>query len=252
MSDCLAGLATVTGMLASKQVLSVAEARLAAVTAIMPLAPPTAWASLSQQTGVESTPVTIAASHPVAAGVDAAQYRAGTGPVLRAFSAGEPVIVDDLAADPQWSAVVAGLADPTDEALVRAVLSCPLAPFGQPGIALNLYAAEPGAYRGRPAQAGRYAAASLALALAGIDQRALAGQLEQALRSNRRIGTAMGILMSGSRCTEDQAITTLRRCSQNSNRRLTDIADYVVLTGALPGDCEDTSADGVESAPAAN
>ena len=251
MSDCLAGLVTVTGMITSKQVLSAVEAQLAAVTAIVPLAPPTAWASLGQQTRTGSTPVTIAASHPVAADLDAAQYRAGAGPLLRAFSTGEPVIVDDLAADPQWSTVAADLPGTSGGAPVRAILSCPLAPFGQPGTVLNLYAAEPGAYRGRPAQAGRYAAASLALALAGIDQRVLAGQLDQALRSNRRIGTAMGILMGGRRCTEDQAIAILRRCSQNSNRRLTDVADYVVLTGALPGDCDAASADGPDSAPAA-
>ncbi len=61
-----------------------------------------------------------------------------------------------------------------------------------------------------------------------------AEHLERALVSNRTIGTAIGILMSERRVTPDQAFTLLRERSQNSNRRLREIAEDVVLTGTLP------------------
>ncbi len=61
-----------------------------------------------------------------------------------------------------------------------------------------------------------------------------AEHLERALASNRTIGTAIGILMSQQRVTSDAAFALLREHSQNSNRRLREIAEDVVLTGALP------------------
>jgi DNA-binding response OmpR family regulator len=59
--------------------------------------------------------------------------------------------------------------------------------------------------------------------------------LEAALVSNRKIGTAIGILMVLFTITENEAFTQLRESSQRLNRKLRDIADEVVLTGALPG-----------------
>ena len=61
-----------------------------------------------------------------------------------------------------------------------------------------------------------------------------ASNLQQALQSNRTIGTALGILMSSRGMTGKQAFDELRRASQHSNRKLRDIADEVTLTGALP------------------
>lgn len=61
-----------------------------------------------------------------------------------------------------------------------------------------------------------------------------ADHLERALSSNRTIGTAIGILMAERRVTPEAAFGLLRERSQNSNRRLREIADDVVLTGTLP------------------
>ena len=52
--------------------------------------------------------------------------------------------------------------------------------------------------------------------------------------SNRRIGTAMGILMASHGITYDAAFTRLRIASQDHNRRLREIADEVVFTGEIP------------------
>ncbi len=69
-------------------------------------------------------------------------------------------------------------------------------------------------------------------ALAQAERRA--ANLEVALASNRQIGTAIGILMQRHKISETQGLDLLRRSSQAANRKLRDIADTVVLTGALP------------------
>ena len=60
-----------------------------------------------------------------------------------------------------------------------------------------------------------------------------AGNLSQALQSNREIGVAMGILMNQHRFTRQEAFDVLRVASQNSNRKLADIAVEVADTGTL-------------------
>ena len=59
------------------------------------------------------------------------------------------------------------------------------------------------------------------------------GNLSQALQSNREIGVAMGILMNQHRFTRQEAFDVLRVASQNSNRKLADIAVEVADTGTL-------------------
>src|SRR3954447_13173844 len=59
--------------------------------------------------------------------------------------------------------------------------------------------------------------------------------LETALVTCRRIGAAMGILMERQRFTEDQAFDALRAVSQTTHRKLRDVADHLLLKGALPG-----------------
>jgi hypothetical protein len=62
-----------------------------------------------------------------------------------------------------------------------------------------------------------------------------AKNLERAQRSNRRIGMAIGILMSRHGVTEIQAFEALRSVSTHRNVRLREIAEDVVYTGDLPG-----------------
>jgi hypothetical protein len=59
--------------------------------------------------------------------------------------------------------------------------------------------------------------------------------LEAALVSARRIGAAVGVLMTRYRVTDAQAFDLLRIASQHENRKLRDIAEDVILTGELPG-----------------
>ena len=61
--------------------------------------------------------------------------------------------------------------------------------------------------------------------------RALTAQVSQltfARDSNRRIGMAMGIVMNQRQVDEAHAFDVLRRTSQNTNRKLRDIAEDVI------------------------
>jgi len=66
----------------------------------------------------------------------------------------------------------------------------------------------------------------------------VAGQLRQALASNRTIGTAIGIVMARYGLASDRAFHTLVRISQQSNRKLRDVAEEIVAAGAIPADAE--------------
>ncbi|SFL55140.1 ATP-binding protein [Geodermatophilus ruber] len=61
-----------------------------------------------------------------------------------------------------------------------------------------------------------------------------AANLRLALESNRRIGTALGILMDQRKISSEGAFDLLREASNRLNRKLRDIAEDVVWTGTLP------------------
>ena len=58
--------------------------------------------------------------------------------------------------------------------------------------------------------------------------------LEVALTSARRIATAVGIAMAELKLTDDQAFALLVDLSQRTHRKVRDVADEIVFTGALP------------------
>jgi AmiR/NasT family two-component response regulator len=72
------------------------------------------------------------------------------------------------------------------------------------------------------------------LALAAVHQQRRADNLAAALQSSRRIGAATGIVMAMHRCPYDEAFEMLRNVSQRTHRKLRDVADEVLFTGALP------------------
>ena len=57
--------------------------------------------------------------------------------------------------------------------------------------------------------------------------------LESALVSARRIGAAIGVLMTVRRVTEDEVFDVLRVASQNTNRKLRDVAEDVLYAGDI-------------------
>ncbi|MDT0212275.1 ANTAR domain-containing protein [Rothia sp. ARF10] len=74
---------------------------------------------------------------------------------------------------------------------------------------------------------GAVAAASVR----GLDERRRADQLESALRTSRRIGAALGIIMATEDVDLDGAWDLLRSVSQSSNVKVADLAARVVTHG---------------------
>jgi hypothetical protein len=72
-----------------------------------------------------------------------------------------------------------------------------------------------------------------ALTEQGIVDQAQIDNLKAALVTSRRIGAAIGILMANRRIDESAAFELLRQNSQATNRKLRDVADSVLYTGAL-------------------
>ncbi len=173
---------------------------------------------------------TVAASDRVAAEIDELQYAARQGPCLDAIASGRPVVVRDLAEDPRWPNLNRRA---VGTASVRATASMPIVAPGFVG-SLNLYAESPGAFCGDQQPAVMSAAAVARLTIIAVTHRNKARNLAIALDSNRRIGVAIGILMSHRRCTYDQAFAAMVAASQQGHRKLHDLAEEVIHTGALP------------------
>jgi hypothetical protein len=97
--------------------------------------------------------------------------------------------------------------------------------------ALNLYAYEPGAFDSEAEHIGELFAAHAAIALAGAHRQE---QLILALATRDLIGQAMGILMERYKVMGHQAFALLVQLSQDTNRKLRDVAAQLVQTGTWP------------------
>ena len=174
---------------------------------------------------------TVAATDDVPARVDAIQYETGQGPCLDAMAGHETCVIDDLCVDGRWPAFSRRAAEETG---VRSMLSFRLFVQGDTIGALNLYSREPAAFDLHGRVTGTVLAAHAAIALTSARERQHAQHLEEALRSNREIAMAMGVLMGRGGMTEVEAFTQLRRASQYLNVKVREVAARVVETGSLP------------------
>jgi AmiR/NasT family two-component response regulator len=83
---------------------------------------------------------------------------------------------------------------------------------------------------------GRYEAAEEPAVPADGEAEALRAEvhnLKIALSTSRRIGMAMGILMATHRITDDEAFDRISTASQHSQTKLHNLAEAIILTGAL-------------------
>ncbi|MCP9943640.1 GAF and ANTAR domain-containing protein [Streptomyces somaliensis] len=167
------------------------------------------------------------ATHPDLAALVSVQLDSGDGPIRAALDSGEPVIAGDLLHDDRWPAYRAA-------ALAAGVRSSVTLPFHHAGVlvTLNLYGFRPGALanaaRGPAAVLGEEATEGLVR-----DRRYRAaltevGQLETALRSRPVIDQAGGIVVHVLGCGVEEAYAVLRRVSQLTNRKLSDVAAQIV------------------------
>jgi GAF domain-containing protein len=178
---------------------------------------------------------TAAFTGELAVELDERQYEAGHGPCLESARTGAEFHIHDMSTEPRWP-------DYTPKAALAGALSSmslPL-PVGDHVVgALNVYATKPKAFGPPEADTARLFASQVAVALRNAQMfaasRALAEQMTQAMASRAVIEQAKGILMGQRRCTADEAFELLRSLSQNSNRKLRDVAQALVDTAAQTG-----------------
>ena len=174
---------------------------------------------------------TVAPTGPAATTADALQYKVGRGPCLEALTQDTLVVSGDIRADGRWAdwgPQASAAADVNSVLAVRLVLE-----QDEMLAALNIYSRNHDAFDGDSRTMATLLATHGALAVSRVIARERATNLAKAVTTNREIGMAMGVLMSAYKVTEDQAFDLLRIASQNTHRKIRDIAREVIETGTL-------------------
>ena len=163
---------------------------------------------------------------------DALQYEVGSGPCVDAILDDTIYVTEDVACDQRWS--LWGKRVSTELGL-RSVLAYRLSLLDDSGAvaALNVYSDRLGAFDDRAVGAGLVLATHGSLLVTAQLARDKAANLLRAMESNREIGVAMGILMHRHKLDREQAFAVLRVASQDSNRKLAEVASEVADTGIL-------------------
>jgi GAF domain-containing protein len=172
-------------------------------------------------------PVTPAATHQLVEKVDSVQYSLREGPCLTALQEHATVLADDLPEDERWPRFAPRAADLG----VGSMLSFQLFVHSGSVGALNLYATERRAFGADAVTIGSLLAAHAAIAIVAART---AHEMRLALSTRDVIGQAKGILMERHKIDADAAFGLLVRASQDSNRKLRDVAEMVSATGDDP------------------
>jgi GAF domain-containing protein len=135
---------------------------------------------------------TVAATDEVPPRVDALQCETGEGPCWTGAFEHEICRIDDLAGEERWPAFCRRA---VEEIGVRSMLSFPLCTQGDTTGVMNLYGRRPAAFDVYSHAVGRLLAAHAAIALSAVREQERADNLEDALRSSREIGMAIGVRM---------------------------------------------------------
>ena len=165
--------------------------------------------------------------------LDAAQSELHEGPCIRAIE--DPpdsgvVIANDSAGDedaarwPRFAPRAVG-------AGYRALISTQLSTRGGPRAALNLYSTTPDAIDERTRTTAALFGVQAAVLLYGSDT---ASHLQQAIDSRDLIGRAKGILIERFRIDDDAAFQMLVTSSQDTNMKLTAVAEWLVREATSP------------------
>ncbi len=157
---------------------------------------------------------------------DDLQQETRQGPCMDAMYEHQTIRVDDLTTEQRWPE----LARRAGEIGVSSMLCVQLFVAGDDLGALNLLARRPGAFTDESERIGLLLASHAAVAVA---QARKLDHLTTALASRDLIGQAKGVLMERYKITADQAFLVLVRASQDTNRKLHEIALHLTDTGVL-------------------
>jgi GAF domain-containing protein len=171
---------------------------------------------------------TVVATASFVSEIDDVQYGMGQGPCISAARDARTVMSGSLGADARWprfGGTIARLG-------VHSVVSLPLiTPEGVVG-AMNVYAHAKNAFDDRSVSLGEIYAIPAAIAVQNAQVLArtqrLVEQLRSALETRGVIDRAVGIMMSRSGGTEQEALERLRALSQHEHRRLAVVARQIL------------------------
>jgi transcriptional regulator with GAF, ATPase, and Fis domain len=170
---------------------------------------------------------TVAASDETLRLIDQLQFELGEGPCVDALRTEESIVSNDLDQDERWTTWGPALVSRVG---MRSVLSFRLATRRDTFGALNLYAADAGAFDHEDVFEGEVLAAHTSVVLATSLKEE---QLLRALESRTVIGQATGRLIERFGLDADQAFAVMRRVSQDQNIKLHALAQHLVETGVL-------------------
>jgi GAF domain-containing protein len=171
---------------------------------------------------------TIVATDTFVSEIDDIQYGMQQGPCITAAREAQAVMSGSLGSDPRWRRFGGRVA----RLGVHSVLSLPLiTPDGVVG-AMNVYAHDKDVFDERAAELGEIFAIPAAVAVQNAQVLAqtqrLAAQLQSQLETRGVIDRAVGIIMSRTGGTEDQALARLRTLSQTEHQKLAEVAGQIV------------------------
>ena len=171
---------------------------------------------------------TIVTTAPFVQEIDDIQYGIGQGPCITAAAEARTVRSASLGADTRWPRFGGRIA----RLGVHSVVSLPLiTPDGVVG-AMNVYAHDKNTFDDRAVELGEIFAVPAAIAVQNaqvLEQaRRLASRLQTALQTRGVIDRAVGIMISRSGGTEEEALARLRSLSQHEHRKLAEVAKQVV------------------------
>jgi GAF domain-containing protein len=175
---------------------------------------------------------TAAYTGQLALDLDETQYEKGHGPCLEASASAPTKSLPDMTTEDRWPDFAARAL----QAGARSSLSVGLPLDEQVTGALNVYATEPHAFDDDAIILGQtfagYAAVALTNAHLYDAQANLTRQMQAAMQSRAVIEQAKGIIMGSRYCTADDAFAVLIQLSQDTNRKLREVATALVASAS--------------------
>ena len=173
-------------------------------------------------------PQTVVATDEFVTAVDDIQYGLGEGPCLSAVSQGRTFTSGNLGGEQQWP----HFGPRVGRLGVHSALSLPLLLPGQVLGALNVYAHDRHVFDEHAVTMGEafspQAAVSVHNAQLLAQAERLVSQLQQALTSRAEIDQALGVMMSRTGASAQEAFDKLRELSQSRSIKLTEVAREVL------------------------
>ncbi|WP_461172308.1 GAF and ANTAR domain-containing protein [Arthrobacter sp. Z1-9] len=177
-------------------------------------------------------PVTVACSNARARVMDELQYAYGDGPCLTAMRTGTTTFVPDVSREHRWPEFIRAVAKKG----IQSILGVPLRLEGESTAALNIYSSRPHGITGediaRAELFGEQSAKTLRLELRLTRLQDAKDNLEAAMKNRTVIDVAVGVIMAQNRCSQDTAMTILRKASNSRNAKLRDVAAAVIASAS--------------------